>query len=175
MTIFRGFFQGLQNMTPSAISQIIEQMGRVVFGVGLAVFLLPKGIEYSAGGAAFGATAGAVIGSSYLYSKYRKIKKSYGIKKVKSNPEVLNNILKIAIPISLGTTVGSIMNLIDSILVPQKLLQAGFTNTQSTVLYAQLTGKASVIVNVPLTLSMAICTSLIPIIAENFILKSKMN
>ncbi|AGX41190.1 putative polysaccharide biosynthesis protein [Clostridium saccharobutylicum] len=173
MTIFRGFFQGLQNMTPSAISQIIEQMGRVVFGVGLAVFLLPKGIEYSAGGAAFGATAGAVIGSSYLYSKYRKIKKSYGIKKVKSNPEVLNNILKIAIPISLGTTVGSIMNLIDSILVPQKLLQAGFTNTQSTVLYAQLTGKASVIVNVPLTLSMAICTSLIPIIAENFILKKQ--
>lgn len=173
MTIFRGFFQGLQNMTPSAISQIIEQIGRVVFGVGLAVFLLPKGIEYSAGGAAFGATAGAVIGSSYLYSKYRKIKKSYGIKKVKSNPEVLNNILKIAIPISLGTTVGSIMNLIDSILVPQKLLQAGFTNTQSTVLYAQLTGKASVIVNVPLTLSMAICTSLIPIIAENFILKKQ--
>lgn len=173
MTIFRGFFQGLQNMTPSAISQILEQIGRVVFGVGLAVFLLPKGIEYSAGGAAFGATAGAVIGSSYLYSKYRKIKKSYGIKKVKSNPEVLNNILKIAIPISLGTTVGSIMNLIDSILVPQKLLQAGFTNTQSTVLYAQLTGKASVIVNVPLTLSMAICTSLIPIIAENFILKKQ--
>ncbi|OOM11170.1 putative polysaccharide biosynthesis protein [Clostridium saccharobutylicum] len=173
MTIFRGFFQGLQNMTPSAISQILEQIGRVVFGVGLAVLLLPKGIEYSAGGAAFGATAGAVIGSSYLYSKYRKIKKSYGIKKVKSNPEVLNNILKIAIPISLGTTVGSIMNLIDSILVPQKLLQAGFTNTQSTVLYAQLTGKASVIVNVPLTLSMAICTSLIPIIAENFILKKQ--
>ncbi len=65
------------------------------------------------------------------------------------------------------------MNLIDSILVPQKLLDAGFTNVQSTVLYAQLTGKASVIVNIPLTLSMAICTSLIPIIAENFILKKQ--
>ena len=37
MTVFRGFFQGLQNMTPSAISQILEQIGRVVFGVGLAV------------------------------------------------------------------------------------------------------------------------------------------
>ena len=63
------------------------------------------------------------------------------------------------------------MNLIDSILVPQKLLQAGFTTTEATVLYAQLTGKASVIVNIPLTFSMAICTSLIPIIAESFILK----
>ena len=65
------------------------------------------------------------------------------------------------------------MNLIDSILVPQKLLDAGFTSTQATVLYAQLTGKASVIINIPLTLSMAICTSLIPIIAENFILKKQ--
>ena len=42
MTIFRGFFQGLQNMTPSGISQILEQVGRVIFGVGLAVLLLQR-------------------------------------------------------------------------------------------------------------------------------------
>jgi stage V sporulation protein B len=171
VTIFRGFFQGLQNMTPSAISQIIEQIGRVVFGVGIAIFLLPRGIEYSAGGAAFGATGGAILAGVYLYSNYKKIKKHYKVKKIKSNPEILSTILRIAIPISLGTTVGSIMNLIDSILVPQKLLEAGFTKTQATILYAQLTGKASVITNIPLTLSMAICTSLVPIIAEVFILK----
>ena len=173
VTIFRGFFQGLQNMTPSAISQIIEQIGRVIFGVGLAIFLLPRGIEYSAGGAAFGATAGAVLGAAYLYSRYKRIRKRYKVKNIKSNPEILSTILRIAIPISFGTTVASIMNLIDSILVPQKLLEAGFTNTQATILYAQLTGKASVIINIPLTLSMAICTSLVPIIAENFVLKRK--
>ncbi len=49
-------------MTPSAISQILEQIGRVIVGVGLAIFLLPKGIEYSAGGAAFGAAAGGLLG-----------------------------------------------------------------------------------------------------------------
>ena len=173
MTVYRGFFQGLQNMTPSAVSQILEQIGRVVVGVGLAIILLPKGIEYSAGGAAFGASAGGIIGGVYLAFKYKKVKKSYGIKKVKSNPSILNKILLIAIPISIGTTVGSIMSLIDSILVPQKLLEAGFTNQQATILYAQLTGKASVIVNIPLTLSMALCTSLIPIIAESYVLNKK--
>ena len=61
VTIFRGFFQGLQNMTPSGISQILEQIGRVVIGVGLAYFLFDKGIEYSAGGAAFGAAGGAFV------------------------------------------------------------------------------------------------------------------
>ena len=173
MTIYRGFFQGFQNMTPSAVSQILEQIGRVIVGVGLAILLLPKGIEYSAGGAAFGAAAGGLLGGGYLYIKYRKIKKEMGIKKIKRNTQLLTNILKIAIPISIGATVGTIMSFIDSILVPQKLLEAGLSEQAATILYAQLTGKASVIVNIPLTLSMALCISLIPIIAENYILRNK--
>ncbi len=173
VTVLRGFFQGFQNMTPSAISQILEQIGRVVFGVGLSYILLQKGIEFSAGAASFGATAGGILAGLFLYFQYRKTKKSFKIIKVKSNPDILTKILKISIPISLGATVGTIMSLIDSILVPQKLLQAGFNKTQSTILYAQLTGKASVIVNIPLTLSIALCTSLIPIIAESYVLKRR--
>ena len=173
VTVLRGFFQGFQNMTPSAISQILEQIGRVVFGVGLSYILLEKGIEFSAGAASFGATAGGILAGLFLYFQYRKTKKSFKIIKVKSNPDILTKILKISIPISLGATVGTIMSLIDSILVPQKLLQAGFNKTQSTILYAQLTGKASVIVNIPLTLSIALCTSLIPIIAESYVLKRR--
>lgn len=173
LTIFRGFFQGYQNMTPSGISQIIEQVGRIIFGVGLAVILLPKGIEYSAGGAAFGAAGGGLLALIYLFIKYYRIKRSLNIKKVKSSPTILNKILIIAIPISLGASVGTIMNLIDSIVVPKKLLEAGFTSVDATILYAQLTGKAAVIVNIPLTLSMALSTSLIPIIAEVYILKRR--
>ena len=171
VSIFRGFFQGHQNMTPSGMSQILEQIGRVVVGVGLAYILLPKGIEYSAGGASFGAAAGGVLALVYLYGKYKKAKKNDGIKRVKTNPKILNEILKIAVPISVGATVGTIMNLIDSIVVPQQLLKASVDN--ATALYGQLTGKASVIVNVPLTLSVAICTSLIPIISEQYILHRK--
>ena len=171
MTIFRGFFQGLQNMTPSGVSQILEQVGRVIIGVGLAFILLPKGIEFSAGGAAFGAAAGGSVASIYLYIKYIRVKKGMGIKKVRTNPAILTHILKVAVPISIGATVGTIMSLIDAILVPQKLMESGVTG--ATVLYGQLTGKASVLVNVPLTLSMALCTSLIPIIAENYILNKK--
>lgn len=173
LTIFRGFFQGYQNMTPSAISQILEQVGRIIFGVGLAIILLPKGIEYSAGGAASGAAGGGLLALIYLFHKYKIVKKISGIRKVKSDPNVLNKILMISIPISLGATVGSVMSLIDSILVPKQLLEAGFSSNEATVLFAQLTGKANVIVNIPLTLSIAICTSLIPIIAEVYLLNMK--
>ncbi|GAA0726041.1 polysaccharide biosynthesis protein [Clostridium malenominatum] len=170
---FRGFFQGLQNMNPSAVSQIIEQIGRVVFGIGLAYLLLPKGIEYAAGGAAFGATAGGMLGGIYLYSKYIRIRKEIGVKKVKDNLDILSKLIYISIPISVGATIGSVMGLVDSILVPQKLLQGGFDYKEATILYGQLTGKASVLINVPLTLSMSLCTSLVPIIAECYILNRK--
>ncbi|GIM30187.1 stage V sporulation protein B [Clostridium polyendosporum] len=172
MTAFRGFFQGLQNMNPSAISQIVEQIGRVVVGVGLAFILLPYGIEYSAGGAAFGAAVGGIIGGIYLWFKYINLKRSWGIKKIKSSEKIMSELIRISIPISLGCAVSTVASLIDSILVPQKLLQSGFDYKQATVLYAQLTGKASVLVNIPLTLSLALSTSLIPIVAENYILKN---
>lgn len=173
VTVFRGFFQGQQNMTPSGISQILEQIGRVVVGVGAAYLLLSKGIEYSAGGAALGASAGGLMALIFLGCKYKKFKRESGIRKVKTNTELLNEILKISIPISIGATVGSIMSLIDSVLVPIKLLKTGMTSQAATDIFGQLTGKAAVLVNIPLTLSVAVCTSLIPIIAENYILKNQ--
>ncbi|WP_125154110.1 putative polysaccharide biosynthesis protein [Clostridium rectalis] len=173
MSAFRGFFQGLQNMSPTAVSQIIEQIGRVFFGIGLAYILLPKGIEYAAGGAAFGATAGGIFGGIYLFFRYMSIKRELNINKVKDNLFILTKLIYISIPISLGATVGSIMSLIDSALVPQKLLEAGYSYKQATILYGQLTGKAFVLVNVPLTISIALCASIVPIIAEFYILNRK--
>ncbi|MPQ42170.1 putative polysaccharide biosynthesis protein [Clostridium tarantellae] len=173
MTPLRGFFQGLQNMTPTATSQIIEQIGRVSFGVGLAFLFFPLGIEYSAGGAAFGAVAGGLFSTIYLLPKYRKIKKEFKIKKIKSNNKIFNEIIKVALPISIGAAVGSIMGVIDSILVPQKLLESGLSSQNSTILYAQLTGKATVFTNIPMTLAVSLSASIIPIISELYTLKNR--
>lgn len=170
MDCFRGFFQGMQNMGPTAASQIIEQIGRVCFGVGLAYVLLPKGIEFSAGGAAFGAAAGGVLAAIYLIYKYLKVRSEFEVRKSIKDTAILSKLLAIAVPMSLGATVSSIMSLIDSFLVPTKLLEAGFSMKEATALFGQLTGKAFVLVSVPLTLSMALCTSLVPIIAESHFL-----
>lgn len=175
LSCYRGFFQGLQNMNPTAVSQIIEQLGRVVVGVGLAYLFLPRGIEYSAGGGAFGAAAGGILGTIYLIRMYKKEKyKIVGhMDKVRSNASIMGKLIYTAIPISLGATVGTIMALIDSLVVPQKLLQSGFSPKEATMLFGQLSGKASVIINIPLTISMALCASLVPIISECFILNKR--
>ena len=173
MTPLRGFFQGMQNMTPTGVSQVIEQIGRVVFGVGLAFLLFPQGIEKAAGGASFGAAAGALLGALYLWPKYIKVKKENNIRKVKGSDKIFNEIIKVALPISVGAAVGSIMGVIDSILVPQKLLQSGMSTQNATILYAQLTGKAAIFTNIPMTLTAALSASIIPIISELYVLKNK--
>lgn len=173
ISVFRGFFQGLQTMTPTAISQILEQVARVIVGIGLAIILLPKGVEYAAGGATLGAAAGGVFAGIYLIFKYKKVTKNLNTKKVKLNSNIMDKLLKTAIPISLGAAVGTIMNVIDSIMVPQRLLKAGFSSREAAVLYGQLTGKAAVLVNVPLTLSAAICASVVPIISEAYFLNKR--
>ena len=65
------------------------------------------------------------------------------------------------------------MGVIDSVLVPQKLLQSGMSMQNATILYAQLTGKASIFTNIPMTLTAALSASIIPIISELYILKNK--
>lgn len=173
LSVFRGFFQGLQNMTPTAVSQLVEQVGRVVFGVGLAFLLYPRGIEFAAGGAALGAAAGGLLGALYLIYKYLKSKRGFYPGRVKGNSYIVGELISIAIPISLGAIVGTVMNLIDALVVPRKLMEAGFSAKDSTILYGQLTGKAFTIINVPLTLSIALCAALVPIIAEAHILNRR--
>ncbi len=83
MGAFRGYFQGMQNMAPTAISQLLESFTRVIVGVGLAAVLLKHGLGYAAGGASFGATAGAIIGMIYLILTY-----------FKNRSEILENVNK---------------------------------------------------------------------------------
>lgn len=173
--VFRGVFQGMENMIPTAISQIVEQIVRVLFGVLLAFLLFPMGIEYAAGGASFGAFFGGIISSLFIILYYINFKKK-NFKCVRGNissEKYLNKILKISVPLSLGATVSTIMVLIDSILVPQMLLNAGYGYKDATILYGQLTGKVSVLTNVPLTLSVALGTSIIPVLSKLYVLGKK--
>lgn len=174
LSTFRGYFQGLQYMIPTAMSQIVEQLVRVFLGIGLVYFLMPYGIAKAAGGASFGAAAGAAAGLMLLLKYYSKNKLQYNrFENSKGASVILNEILKIAIPISLGQTIGSIMALIDSMLVPGLLKSSGFGESMATALYGQLTGKAFVLINVPLTLSAALAQNTVPAISESYALKSK--
>ena len=63
LATLRGYFQGLQLMTPTAVSQILEQVVRVVTMIAFAVILLPYGLEFGAAGATLGAAPAKGAGS----------------------------------------------------------------------------------------------------------------
>lgn len=173
MSSFRGYFQGMQIMTPTAVSQMVEQLGRVFIGVGLAYIYIDRGIGYAAGVASFGATAGAALGALLLILYYLKAGKylipssSYKIQKSQEKiVDIIKSLTWVAIPVTLGAALSSVMGLIDAIIVPSRLLEGGYTIGGATVLYGRLTGKAVTLMNVPLTFSMALATSLVPAISE---------
>lgn len=179
LAVFRGFFQGFQEMMPFAASQIIEQIGRVFVGYFLAIALLTRGEAIAAAGATFGATAGALLGFILIFVLYKRFrKKNHAIfiadKNVHAIPRriLLKKIVLIAVPITMGAAVMPLMNTIDVAIVMNRLHDIGM-GEQATSLYGMLVGYAATLVNLPQVVTAAIQISIVPAIAGYYV-KNKM-
>jgi len=180
MSCFRGFFQGMQDMVPSAISQVVEQIGRVVAVFILANLLLPYGVEFAAAGAAFGPVAGAVAGLLVLLLVYYNRRKqllyhmSHDIStNLESFGHIIYRLFIFAIPITLGGLISPLMNMADAAIVSSRLQAAGFSVKRATELFGQLTGMAAPLVNLPVVATTALSASLVPAIAESMALNDR--
>ncbi len=175
MSVFRGFFQGIQRMEGFAITQIAEQFFRVVIGLTLAFMLYKTGLEYAAAGATFGATFGAFVGVIVSFALYRKFKKKYYADLLKEKPkyplesdwEIIKKVLIIAIPITIGASIMPTMTSVDLLLVVTRLKEAGFENAKG--LYGILQGFVLTVVNFPQILTASLQISLVPAVTKLFI------
>ena len=177
MAAFRGYFQGQQDMNPTAISQVVEQFFRVGVGLSLAYFLMRMGTEYAAAGASFGAAAGAIGGLSavgLIYLRRRKpLKAEIEASKLRSLERekagtILWKIFVIAVPITIGAAIMPIMNFIDAGMVVNRLQATGWSYADAKSLYGQLTGFAGPFINFPQVLTQAVAMSIVPAIAASF-------
>ncbi|MBM7614784.1 putative polysaccharide biosynthesis protein [Alkaliphilus hydrothermalis] len=173
LAAFRGYFQGMKNMTPTAVSQVVEQIGRVVIGLALAFFLVDRGIEFAAAGAAFGPLVGAVTGLIIIYLIYRG-KRGEILSQFERLPDesieptkgIIRDLLKIAIPITLGSSVLPLLNMVDTMIVLRRLQAIGFTYEEANSLFGQLTGMAATLINLPQVFTVGLAMSLVPVISE---------
>lgn len=173
MAVFRGYFQGMQMMSATALSQIFEGLGRLIFGLGLAYLLIDRGVEYAAGGGSFGATAGAALGLiiiTIIYFKQRPsihqtIAHSEGQNSDNATLSYIKQVLLLSIPMSIGSVAGTLMPLIDSLMIQPRLLLAGFDESTATSLFGRI-GASGTLINFSLTISLAIAISLVPAISE---------
>lgn len=173
----RGYLQGWQRMTPTAVSQIVEQIFRVVTMIVLAELLMPWGLEYASAGASLGALAGAVTGLIvlvYFHVKLEKdIEKDYG-KDLKPVPgtenestfTIVKRIFTLSLPVSAASIMLPVVSNLDLMIVPQRLEVAGYSVHQATELFGYLTGMAVPLVNLATILTASMAMSIVPAISE---------
>lgn len=143
LAAFRGYAQGHGNMTPTAVSQIIEALCKLVLGLSLAVYLIHLGCQdyQAAAGAIAGVTVGTILALAYMVLSYiiqRGREPAGRDRRTDSAGSILRTLLAIAIPITLTSSMVGIVTVIDSALVQGQMQKALLTNQDSWALYADL-------------------------------------
>lgn len=184
----RGYLQGWQRMTPTAVSQIVEQILRVITMILFASIMLPWGIEFAAAGASLGAFAGAVAGLLVLvyfhWRLERDIKSEYGDGKAGSSEQdaqstvshtstwkIIKRIFSLSLPVSAASIMLPVVSNLDLAIVPQRLEVAGYSVNEATELFGYLTGMAVPLVNLATILTASLAVSLVPAISKARALK----
>jgi len=174
ISAFRGYFQGNQTMTPTALSQVIEQSVRVVTILVLAYIFLPRGIEFSVAGATFGAVTGGLAALSVLIVAYILFRKKQRNNKPASpttihDIEATNSLTKriatLAFPVTIAGLVVPIMQWIDVIIIPSRLRYIGYSGSEAAAFFGQFAA-ANVLINLAPIITISIALSLVPAISE---------
>lgn len=154
---FRGVIQGYENMTPTAISQIIEQSVKFAFGLVLAYILGKFGVGSGVFGAFLGIAAAEALAALFLAF--------VAIKKVKlraAKTPVRAEFFKAALPLTFSGSVLPLAFAIESLIITSLLLKAGIENSTAATLYGLQSGVVGAILHFPLVISLSAATTMLP-------------
>ncbi len=175
----RGYFQGRQEMKPTALTEIVEQMARVVVGLSLAYAFYKTSLENAAAGATFGASAGVIVALGVMVFIYRRDKGNRkllvkeSVLQKETDKQRLRELLIFVVPITIGSSIMPIMFNIDAAIVTRRLLATGWGAVEAKKLYGLMGGYCDPIVGMPFVFVDAICISMMPAVTTAFTLKNK--
>lgn len=172
MSALRGFMQGQQNMVPTAISQLIEQVGKVFVALPLAYLGMRVSVAYAAAGVLLGTSIAEGAALLFMFVVYKRKKPAFDA--LSQNPEesplglraLTRRLLSLSIPITLGACIVPIASFIDSGLLLNRLVDAGIERGAALGLYGRYSGYVLTLINVPTALATAISMSLVPSISS---------
>lgn len=174
MSAFRGYFQGQSNMIPTAVSQVLEVVTKLIVGMAAALAFLKAtaDISLAAGGAILGVTASCLVSAVYLYRCFRR---SYTQlpdtgDTPKSFSATARELLKIAVPITVSSTILSIITSLSSKIYMGRLLGSGITQDAADTMRG-VHVMTQTIYNMPCAFITPITVSIIPAITAQITLK----
>ncbi len=172
LSAYRGYYQGLQMMWPTAVSQLIEQVIKLVAGLYLANLLLPYGVEWGAAGALIGVTVSEIAAVLFVMLTYqfkrrdlKQRRESLPNVPFQANRSIGKDLLVIALPIALGGCIMPAIGAVDMAIVTNSLISVGYTEEAAKASFGILTGFVNPLINMPAVLSLALCMSLVPAIS----------
>ncbi len=174
---FRGYFQGHENMVPTALSQILEALSRLLIGLALAWFFLSRGFaeKYIAAGTISGITIGTVL--TLLLMVLLAMRKTPGRIKgdacgenenARGRMQILGALLMIAIPVTLGSLIMNLTSAIDMFLITNRLAALGYNSETTTSLFGIYDNYALPIFNLVPSVIISLNVSVTPTISAAY-------
>lgn len=178
MSLIRGYFQGFGSMGPTAVSQVVEQIIRIIF-ILLASYIvlniMDGDLTTAVGLATFAATVGAVGGLIvllwYWFKRKPHLKKLYEESSVKSDISLMaiyKEIVSYSVPfVAVGLAIPLYKN-IDQYTVVNTLQNAGYSLKKAEAVFAMVTQTSHQLVMIPVSLATAFALTLIPVITKSY-------
>lgn len=178
LSSYRGYIQGIEDMTTLAISQVLEQIINVVLSLVFAFLLAKFSLEWGSAGGTVGTSIGALVAIVFIMFIYEKrdyeeeaIISDTSTKKV-SDRIILRKLIMYGLPITLVAGMQNAAGIIDVANVNGRLLHAGFIGSEVNSLYGIL-GSYKTLIYVPLTIVTALGTAIFPKIIQAFVERNK--
>lgn len=179
MSVTRGFFQGHQSMGPSAVSQVVEQIARIVFLLGgayIVIYVMNGSIVTAISVATFAAFIGAVFGLAVLYWYFFKRKKQLDklLEQDKGQADVslfsmYSEIVVYAIPFIFVGVAIPLYQLIDQLTFAKAMSMIGVTKPDTA--FGILNFSTQKLVIIPVSLATAFAMTLVPMVTSSFVKK----
>lgn len=173
VSVFRGYTQGRGNMMPTAVSQIIEVVCKMVFGLALVALLLRRGfaVRYVTAGSMAGIAIGLGLSIPVLWLYKRRIDRRSRLSAdgdtgpLPGTGAIISSLLKISMPIALGSTFMSILALIDTSVVSSRLVHALGMTGEETAYQIGIYARGLTLFNLPAALIVPVSISIVPAIS----------
>lgn len=178
MSAYRGYYQGINDMIPTTLSQITEAICRLMVGLSLSWYLNAAGYEPQivAAGAIIGITAGEFVSTFSLalihHHKQNKQKRMHYRPKQRTGSimpagKIIKTMFATSMPIAIGTIVISAINALDNVVVMRRLESIGYNEQQANTLYGTY-NMAFTVFSLPITIASALIISVFPVLSYAF-------
>ncbi len=171
--VTRGYLQGCGKMYPTAVSEVAEAGGKLVFGLLLAGNAIKKGRqpEEVAAAAIFGISAGVLLGTVYLLlEKHRQDRRhtpgGAGDYSESGRHFCVIELIRLSFPITLGASVLSLTSLLDTLIITNSLVRSGMSYSLSVSLYSTYVNLALPMFSFPAAFMLPISMALVPNLAS---------